>query len=251
MAAGETGCDGCGRTIPSEEATTVAMPNGEAVTCCPQCAPHARAVTDATADGEATLDQRRAACDGCRGSFLEAELEEVRLSDGTVVACCPSCAAEAPSSGSETAGPATGDDGGPDDDAPGAAAADTGTDTEAEADGGRIDDGDDEPTRCSQCTDPIETEPFRVTTVDGRTERLCRSCKEDAEADGIVKDVEMRASRAREVLGVDPDAGLTEIRDAYHRQVKRAHPDRKSGSRSAFQLVTDAYERLRRDATDR
>ncbi|RKD97898.1 J domain-containing protein [Halopiger aswanensis] len=241
MAAGETGCDGCGRSIPSEAATTVAMPNGEQVTCCPQCAPHARAVTDATADGEATLDQRRAACDGCRGSFLESELEDVRLPDGTVIACCPSCAAEAPSGGSETTETADGNADGPGDR--------TDTGTAAEADGGRVDDGGAAPTRCSQCSDPIATEPFRVTTVDGRTERLCRSCKEDAAADGIIKDVEMRASRARDVLGVDPDAGLAEIRDAYHQQVKRAHPDRKSGSRSAFQLVTDAYERLRREAS--
>ncbi|AEH37130.1 J domain-containing protein [Halopiger xanaduensis] len=243
MAAGETGCDGCGRSIPSEEAATVAMPNGEQVTCCPQCAPHARAVTDAAADGEATLDQRRAACDGCRGSFLEAELEDVRLPDGAVISCCPSCAAEAPSGDSETGETAGGNGNSANDRAAGAATAD------AEADGGRVDDGDDEPARCSQCTDPIATEPFRVTTVDGRTERLCRACKENAEADGIIKDVEMRASRARDVLGVESDATLAEIRAAYHQQVKRAHPDRKSGSRSAFQLVTDAYERLRRDAS--
>lgn len=254
MAAGETGCDGCGRTLSPEDSTTVVLPNGDRVTCCPRCEPHARAV----ADGDApSLDQRRDTCDGCRSTVLASELEDVVLEDGTVLACCPSCAAQAPDKKRTT----DGSDGiGDDDDE--TEAGDGGTGAEAS----EIGDPDttatattttttsttaqDQPTdrtRCSQCRTTVAAELFRVTTVDGRTERFCRSCKEEAKADGIVKDVEMRATRARDVLGVDEDATAEEIQTAYHQQVKRAHPDRKSGSRSAFQLVTDAYERLRRE----
>lgn len=227
MAAGEPGCDGCGRTVSPETSTTVVMPNGERVTCCANCASHARAAaadaSDRVSEREYTLDQRRGSCDGCRGTFLEVELEDIVLDDGTVITCCPSCAAEAPGRGNEPSG------------SDAAEMADGGSDTDTETEN-----------RCSQCSEPVAHELFRVTTVDGRTERLCRACKEDAAEEGIVKTVEMRATRAREVLGVDENATADEIRRAYHEQVKRAHPDRKTGSRSAFQLVTEAYERLRR-----
>ena len=265
MAAGETGCDGCGRTVSSENSTTVVMPNGERVTCCARCAPHARAAAERSRNraggGEAALDQRRGACDGCRGTFLEVELEDIVLDDGTVITCCPSCAAEAPGrTGADDAGTGTETETGTKTtaeaatDGAGAAVREpTGTGATAAGTGsqGEFDTGTDtDPdtgNRCSQCAEPVAHELFRVTTVDGRTERFCRSCKEDAEEKGIVKNVEMRAARAREVLGVDEDATADEIRRAYHRQVKRAHPDRKSGSRSAFRLVTDAYERLQRE----
>ena len=244
MAAGETGCDGCGRTVSPETSTTVVMPNGERVTCCARCAPHARAAAESrnrAGERAAPLDQRRGACDGCRGTFLEVELEDIVLDDGTVITCCPSCAAEAPGrSGTDGAKTETAADGA-------GHAVREAADTEASA--AATEDETDPGTgnRCSQCSEPVAHELFRVRTVDGRTERFCRSCKESAEETGIVKNVEMRATRAREVLGVDEDATAEEIRSAYHRQVKRAHPDRKSGSRSAFQLVTDAYERLQRD----
>ncbi|ELZ07090.1 chaperone protein DnaJ [Natrinema thermotolerans DSM 11552] len=216
----QAGCDGCGRTVALEDLTTVTMPDGERVACCPECEPHARAA----ARKGASLDQRRAACDGCTGTFLATELEDVVLSDGTVLTCCPSCAAEAPGpdAGAERDGPAT--DGNAD-------ATDTG-DT-------------DERTRCTQCREWVDEERFRVTTIDERTERLCSDCKADAEERGIVADVAMRKTEARDVLGLERAVSDERLREAFHEQVKRAHPDRKSGSESAFKLVRDAYDRLR------
>lgn len=202
------GCEGCGRRVALEELTTVTMPNGEQVACCPACEPHARRAADACV----SLGQRYASCNGCMGEFLEENLEEVTLTDGTVVTCCPSCADEVP----------RGDDR-----------------SEGTADAGK------EQNRCSQCTERVDEELFRVTTIDDRSEQLCSSCKAAAADEGILKTVEMRRARAREVLGVDADATDREIRAAYHEQVKRAHPDRPSGSRSAFQLVNGAYDRLR------
>lgn len=213
------GCDGCGRTVALEDLTTVTMPDGERVACCPECEPHARAA----ARKGSSLDQRRAACDGCTETVLEAELEDVVLSDGTVLTCCPSCAAEAPGSdaGAESDGSATG-----------------------RTDATESDDADGR-TRCTQCRERAAEERFRVTTVDERTERLCSDCKADAEERGIVADVAMRKTEAREVLGVEPGVSDDRLRDAFHEQVKRAHPDRESGSESAFKLVREAYDRLR------
>ncbi|WP_306058280.1 J domain-containing protein [Natronococcus wangiae] len=206
------GCDGCGRQIALERLTTVTMPSGERVACCPACEPHAR---NAARTSDAP-DNRRGTCDGCAGTFRRRELEELVLDDGTVVTCCPSCTAEAP-------GRANGDD---------AESAD-------ERDGTR--------NRCSQCTERVAEELFLTTTIDDRTERLCSSCKADAEDRGILKRVAMRRERAREILGVEAGASADEVRTAFHEQVKRAHPDRESGSKAAFGLVTDAYDRLRND----
>ena len=220
----QAGCEGCGRTVPLEDLTTVTMPDGERVACCPRCEPHAREAARKCS----SLDQRRATCDGCTGTYLEAELEDVVVADGTVLSCCPSCVAEAPD-GTVEAGTTSADAGG------------TGADErdEGESNGGE--------TLCTQCNEWVTVELFSVTTIDGRTERLCPTCKERAEDDGIVKDVDMRATRAREILGVDADATDEAVREAFHRQVKRAHPDRDSGSKSAFKLVTEAYERLTED----
>lgn len=220
----QAGCEGCGRTVPLEDLTTVTMPDGERVACCPRCEPHAREAARKCS----SLDQRRAACDGCTGTYLEAELEDVVLGDGTVLACCPSCAAEAP-------------DGSADD----ATASGERTAADDRGDGGDGESGEE--ALCTQCHEWVTAEPYRVTTIDDRSERLCPSCKERAEDDGIVKAVEMRETKAREVLGVDADATDEEIRSAFHEQVKRAHPDRDSGSESAFKLVTEAYERLADD----
>ncbi|MFD1564150.1 J domain-containing protein [Haloarchaeobius amylolyticus] len=222
------GCDGCGRTVALEELTTVTMPDGQQVACCPDCEPHARAA----AQKGGSLDQRRDTCDGCTGTFLVAELKDVVLDDGTVVTCCPSCATEAPTSGSD-------DSSAPDTDDT-TAVADTSPTTESEH-------TDEKRYRCTQCHEQVTEEPFRVTTIDERTERLCADCKAAAEDRGIVAAVDMRKTRAREILGVEPDVSDDELRDVYHDQIKRAHPDRKSGSKSAFQLVTEAYERLRTD----
>lgn len=211
------GCDGCGRTVPVEELTAVTMPDDDTVAVCPRCEPHAREA----ARKSLSLDQRRDACDGCTGTFLESELEDVVLADGAVVTCCPSCRSEAPS---ENDGPGGSD--GPTED----------------TDGDGSSGGD---TLCTQCREWAEVELYRVTTIDGRTERFCPSCKASAEEDGIVKSVEMRATEAREVLGVEDGASDAELRRAFHAQIKRAHPDQDSGSRSAFKLVQEAYDRLR------
>ncbi|MFC4541982.1 J domain-containing protein [Halosolutus amylolyticus] len=205
----QAGCDGCGRTVPLEELTTVTMPDGETVVCCPACAPHARAA----AEKSASLDQRRETCDGCAGEFLETELEAVTLPDDTTIDCCPSCLDTAPQQ-------------------------------DEDADETTSDGGADDESLCRQCNEWVREELFRVTTIDGRNERLCPSCKEQAEEDGIVRDVELRKSRAREILGVEKGASDEAIREAYHEHVKRAHPDQKSGSKSAFQLVKGAYDRL-------
>ncbi|PCR90348.1 J domain-containing protein [Natrinema ejinorense] len=221
-------CEGCGRTVSPEESTTVTMPNGDEVVCCPDCEPHARA---AVRTGTA-FDQRRATCDGCTGRYLATELEDVVLDDGTALTCCPSCLAQAPDP--------DGDDDGSDPDGGGATGSRTASHTSTS-----VPDTDHD--RCRQCHERVAEERFRVTTIDGRTERLCSDCTADAEERGIVADVAMRTTRAREVLGVDADASDEAIREAFHRQVKRAHPDRQSGSQSAFTLVTDAYERLREE----
>ncbi|MDF9747120.1 J domain-containing protein [Natrinema salsiterrestre] len=236
-------CDGCGRMVAFEELTPVTMPDGEQVVCCPECEPHARA----TARNENSLDQRRDACDGCTGTYLTEDLEDVVLKDGTVLTCCPECAAEAPdgddaAAGDGTAGTATGSKATTDSDR--TATRWTAT---AESDRSATDDTDADETLCSQCREWVSEERFRITTIDDRTETLCADCKADAEEKGIVADVAMRETRAREVLGVDANASDGAIREAFHEQVKRAHPDRESGSKSAFKLVNEAYERLRVD----
>lgn len=227
----QVGCEGCGRTVRVDELTTVQMPNGETVACCSACVSHAKAA----AEKSAGLDQRRRTCDGCADEFLETELQAVTLSDGTTIDCCRSCAATAPGQDAtdassadttESDNPGSSGNSGASDETTGADPADTDT------------------ALCQQCNEWVEEELFRVTTIDGRNERLCSSCKARAEDDGIIRDVDMRQSEAREVLGVEEDASPERIREAYHRQVKRAHPDQPSGSRSAFQLVKDAYDRL-------
>ncbi|WP_265111704.1 J domain-containing protein [Halosolutus halophilus] len=215
----QAGCDGCGQTVPLEELTTVTMPDGDAAVCCPACVPHARAA----AEKPASLDQRRGTCDGCTGEFLESQLEAVTLPDGTTVDCCSSCIADAPQRDGDGADETTGADG---------------TESETES-------------LCRQCHELVREELFRVTTIDGRNERLCASCKDEAEEAGVVRDVELRKSRAREILDVEQGASDDAIREAYHEHVKRAHPDHKSGSRSAFQLVKNAYDRLREAEFDR
>ncbi|WP_408958597.1 J domain-containing protein [Natrinema sp. 74] len=218
------GCDGCGRTVALEDAATIRMPDGERIVCCPDCEPHARAA----ARKGGSLDQRRDTCDGCTTTVPVADLEDVVLDDGTVVSCCPSCAAEAPGRDSADGSGAETDD----------------SDV-TDGSGSAPKDDANEQGRCTQCRNRVSEELYHVTTIDERTERLCSDCKADAEERGIVAAVAMRKQRAREVLGVDANATDDELRTAYHEQVKRAHPDRKSGSQSAFALVTEAYDRLR------
>lgn len=235
----QAGCEGCGRTVPLEKLTAVTMPNGEQVACCPRCEPHAREAARKCS----SLDQRRDACDGCTRTVLESRLEEFVLEDGTVVSCCPSCVADAP--GSDADSPSSNSGTGPESKSGSRSEANAtdGSTAEAATDADGASSG--ERNVCPQCNEWVNAELFRVTTVDDRTERHCPSCKEAAERKGIVKDVAIRKTKAREVLGVEPGASDERLREAYHEQVKRAHPDRKSGSKTAFQLVKDAYDRLR------
>ncbi|WP_222918948.1 J domain-containing protein [Natrinema sp. SYSU A 869] len=247
------GCDGCGRTVALEDLTTVTMPDGEQVACCPACEPHARA---AARKGD-SLNQRREACDGCTETYLAAELEDIVLEDGTVLTCCRSCVAEAPAGDGDDESNENGEsdesgesnENGESDESGESDVDDAGTDgagTAAVSDTAD-DESDGDRAICSQCQEWVTEERFRVTTIDERTERLCPDCKTETEAAGIIVDVAMRKTRAREVLDVDTDASDDAIREAFHRQVKRAHPDRQTGSRSAFNLVTEAYERLREE----
>lgn len=206
-------CDGCGRTVVLEALTAVTMPNNERVACCPSCEPHARAA----ARKSDSLDQQRGACDGCTASVLRHSLEDVVLPDGTVVSCCPTCLEAAPET-EESAETDSGD-----------AAAD-----------GRA--GDEQ--LCSQCREWVLEERFHVRLIDDRTETLCADCKAVAERNGVIAAVKMRAVEARAILDVERGASGEAIRRAYHREVKRAHPDHESGSAEAFSLVTEAYNRL-------
>lgn len=52
-------------------------------------------------------------------------------------------------------------------------------------------------------------------------------------------------AEARAVLGVEPGASQSQIRDAYRDRAKAVHPDVEDGDREAFKRIRDAYERLR------
>ncbi|MHC3438736.1 J domain-containing protein [Natrialbaceae archaeon A-gly3] len=204
------GCDGCGRVVSLEALTTVTMPDGEAIACCPECEPHAREA----ARKLSSLDTQRGCCDGCDREFPQGDLEDAVLSDGTVVTCCPACLTEVP--GCEGGGSST----------------------------GRADADSTGQNHCTQCREWTDEELLQVTTTDGRTEEMCGACKDDLEREGVVVEVAMRTSRAHEILDVEPGATEPEIRTAFLQQVKHAHPDRETGSRSAFKLVKEAYDRL-------
>ncbi len=203
------GCDGCGRVVRLEELTTVTMPDGDRIACCPRCEPHARNA----AEKLSAIDRQQQRCDGCTKTFQRTNLEDVVLRDGAVISCCPDCLSEVPGQGS-----------------------------------GQTVTGSTELATprnlCSQCHESYSTELFHVTTIDDRTEELCPTCKETAERKGIVKSVKMRKSEAREILGVEENATTEAIREAFITQIKSAHPDQKSGTQSAFKLVKEAYERL-------
>lgn len=212
----QEGCDGCDRTVPLEDLTTVTMPDGERLACCPNCEPHARSA----AEKLSSLDQQRKTCDGCQTELPGRELEDVVLPDGTVVTCCSECQSEVP-------GRSAGD-------------GDAGDDVET-ADTTEI------ATRrnlCSQCHEWRDVELYHVEMTDGRTEELCPDCKDRAEREGIISDVKMRRSEARDILGVEAGASDERIREAFLTQAKHAHPDRKGGTESAFKLVKEAYDRL-------
>lgn len=52
-------------------------------------------------------------------------------------------------------------------------------------------------------------------------------------------------SRARQVLGVSPEADQSEIRAAYRTRAKEVHPDADGGDEETFKRVSAAYDRLR------
>lgn len=52
---------------------------------------------------------------------------------------------------------------------------------------------------------------------------------------------------AYETLGLTPGADQADVRRAYREKVKEVHPDR-GGDEEQFRAVTEAYERLRRNA---
>lgn len=219
-------CDGCGNTVPLESLTTVTMPDGERLACCGNCEPHAREA--ATKLG--SLERSQDTCDGCRSEFPANDLEDVVLTDGTVVTCCPTCLEEVPRQ-DRSSGVANPD---------GAGAGSTAGDTESESTELAT------PRQlCSQCHEWVREELYHVTTIDDRTEEMCSDCKAVAEHKGVVKRVRMRRGEAREILRVPETASTQEIREAFLTQIKHAHPDRKSGSESAFKLVKEAYDRLR------
>ena len=212
------GCDGCGRVVSLKQLTTVTMPDGERLACCPTCEPHAREAAEKLAD----LDRSRETCDGCTGEFPSDNLEDVVLTDGTVITCCPDCLGEVPGYGDGDA------------------------DSSVEAHNGSGSTDLATPRNlCSQCHQWVTEELFHVRTIDNRTERMCRSCKDLAERKGVVNSVKMRKAEAREILRLDETASDQEIREAFLTQIKAAHPDRKTGSESAFKLVKEAYDRLK------
>ncbi len=205
------GCDGCEREFTAAELYPVEMPNGETAICCPECRKHAKEAAEKQADLVATET-----CDGCGEAFVESALSEVLLPDGVTVSLCETCEAEAPDPSDGTA---------------------AGSST-AEA------REEDVRNLCDQCREWVSAELWEVVTVDDRVEEFCESCKNEAIEDGIVKKVHLKRAEAREILDVDRGAAEAEVRRAYLSQVKRAHPDRDTGSRLAFKRVQRAYDRL-------
>ncbi|UTF52950.1 J domain-containing protein [Natronosalvus rutilus] len=219
-------CDGCGRAVALENLSTVTMPDGERLACCPTCAPHAR---EAARKLE-SIDRPRGTCDGCRSSVPRNDLEDVVLTDGTVITCCSDCLEEVPGHGEAGTSESDGLD-----DGTGASVNEAMETTELAT----------RRTLCSQCHEYVDEELYHVTTIDGRTEELCSDCKALAEEKGVVSGVKMRKSEAREILRVGDDVTNQELREAFLTQIKHAHPDKKSGSESAFKLVKEAYDRLK------
>ena len=209
------GCDGCDRTVALAKLQTVSMPNGNTFACCPRCVPHAR---NAAAKIE-ELDAKVAPCDGCRSTFRTDAIEDVVLTDGTVVSVCADCIEDIPGRG-------------------------TGS-NEFSGESAQTTEIARRKTLCSQCHEWFDEELYRVELLDGRTEELCAGCRKSAETNGIVTGVRMRETEALEILDLEPGADASTIRRAFLTQVKRAHPDQSTGSKRAFRLVKEAYDRLR------
>lgn len=65
--------------------------------------------------------------------------------------------------------------------------------------------------------------------------------------DRIDPDAGPTRREAYETLGLSPGADQADVRRAYREKVKEFHPDR-GGDEERFRAVTEAYERLRRNA---
>jgi len=208
----QNGCDGCDREFTAAELYPVEMPDGETAVCCPDCRSHAKDAAEKQAELVATQS-----CEGCGGAFVESELSAVLLPDGVTVSLCDACEAESP-------------------------------DPTVDAGSGETREeshGDEEVrNRCDQCREWVSAELWEVVTVDDRVEEFCQTCKNEAIDEGVVQKVHLRCAEAREILDVEPDADRTVIRKSYLAQVKRAHPDRDTGSTLAFKRVQRAYDRL-------
>ena len=59
----------------------------------------------------------------------------------------------------------------------------------------------------------------------------------------------MLAAEARSILGVEPGAGLDEVRTAYRAALRRTHPDLQGGGGEATRQVVDAYRALVAEAS--
>lgn len=210
------GCDGCDRAVSLADLTTVSMPDGNRLACCPRCTPHARVAAEKLAE----LDTNTDTCDGCTDTYRTYDLEDVVLTDGTVITVCSACLEEVPGRSSTIDGRIN------------------------EVSGFESTEIARRKDLCSHCHEWTDEELYHVTVLDGRTEELCPDCKDKAADEGIVTDVKMRRVEAREILDVDANAGADEIRQAFLTQIKNAHPDRDTGSQEAFRLVKNAYDRL-------
>ncbi|WP_435360687.1 J domain-containing protein [Haloarchaeobius sp. DFWS5] len=228
-------CDGCDRQYSLSNLSAVTMPGGTQSVCCPECRRYAESVADTGDD----IASRRRECDGCTDRFVVADLEEVVLSDGTRVFCCPNCAQHAPGRDADSSTTTTTDH-----------RDQTSEDEQEET----AEVAEKEPSAatqrknlCQQCTDWYSIELYRVVTLDGRTEKFCPDCTDDAKDDGIIKGVLMRRAEAYEVLEITHVEDEAALRDAYISRVKEVHPDRQGGSRTAFKEVQRAYERLQEE----
>lgn len=223
------GCDGCDREFTAAELYPVELPNGETTICCPDCREHAKEAAEKQAELVATRS-----CDGCGDAVASDALSEVLLPDGVTVSLCEACEAAAPDPTAET-GASDRSDRASRSDRPGRSDPDDLPDP---------DDGGDVRNRCDRCREWMAAELWEVVTVDDRVEEFCDACKNLAIEDGVVKRVNLKRAEAREILDVEPDADQSAIRRAYLAQVKRAHPDRDTGSTLAFKRVQRAYDRL-------
>lgn len=223
------GCDGCDREFTAAELYPVELPNGETTICCPDCREHAKEAAEKQAELVATRS-----CDGCGDAVASDALSDVLLPDGVTVSLCEACEAAAPDPTAESD---------PADRSERSGRAAT-TDRSDDADAPDPEAADEERHQCDKCREWVAAELWEVVTIDDRVEAFCDACKNVGIEDGIVKRVHLKRAEAREILDVDADADGAAIRKAYLEQVKRAHPDRDTGSTLAFKRVQRAYDRL-------